>query len=733
MQFDMDRYVEVAFPMHFNQTFTYRWPDNSIEPLGHRVLAPFRNRLLTGYVLEQSSGSQEHKVKDIRDVLDQAPILTDEIIQLIYEMRRIYGVSLGEALQTIVPTGFIKKTKKKIVPSEKDGWPSEMDDQQILEKVRKRKAVDLEAWKKKNSFLVPALRRLQRDGWVHVEALPSRPTKRKNSIEQRAAKLVGQQEVYKLTSEQLSVVNQVNQSVNLGRPNAFLLHGVTGSGKTEVYLQTAQHCLDAGKNVLALVPEISLTPQFLSRFQARFGESVAVFHSQRTDSEKISEWNRILQNKAHVVLGTRSSIFCPLKNIGLIIMDEEHDRSYKQSDGVSYHAKDMAFFRSQKEGATIMLGSATPSVETYQRAIEGTIQLEKLSQRIHRPEMPSVEIIDLTKEKGFGVKTLFSDRLKIEIDHVLNCGRQVILFLNRRGFSTHTHCPQCGTSVECSHCSITMTYHFESRSYHCHYCNYVLKDPEGCSECGNEEILQFGFGTEKVEKEVSFLFPEARVDRIDRDTARKKGVFDQVFSKFENKQIDILIGTQMISKGLDFENVDLVGVLLADQSLQFPDFRSSENTFQLLTQVVGRTGRGSHRGKAILQTFQPNHYAVQASQSQDFESFFSKEIEYRKKSMYPPFSRIVLFEIRGKNQEQATQMSTWLKKQLETVGGSYEILGPGPAPIEKINLNYRIHLLVKSSTTESLEPIKWIYSKSRSAFVERDLHLKMDIDPFDFM
>ena len=429
-------------------------------------------------------------------------------------------------------------------------------------------------------------------------------------------------------------------------------------------------------------------------------------------------------------------MFSPLKNIGLVILDEEHDRSYKQDDHVMYHAKDIAMERARREQSVVLLGSATPSVETFYASEEKNIEIKELPNRIYQQEMPAVEIVDLQKEKSFGQQTMFSERLREEIELTLSNRKQIILFLNRRGYSTHIYCPSCGLTLQCQNCSISMAFHRESNLFQCHYCDLEKSIDHECPSCHQTQWIRFGFGTERVEKELNFLFPDAKIARLDRDTV-KKGTFDTVFSDFARKHIDILIGTQMITKGLDFEDVDLVGVLLADQSLNFPDFRASEQTFQLLTQVIGRAGRGKHRGKAILQTLQPTHYSITTAATQNYRAFYEQEIEYRKQAMYPPFSRVVLFEIKGKSRELALQMTHWLKKQIDSLSKNSKlvtILGPSPAPIEKINLFFRFHLFLKSSQGDEVEKIaKWAYEKSRDEFQKRDLILKFNLDPYDFM
>lgn len=793
-----ERYVEVAFPLPLNQTFTYRWKSDHADPVGYRVLVPFQKRLLTGYVINQSTPAADISIKDIQDVLDEMPVLTTELIQLIHHIREKYGTSLGEALQTVIPAGLIKQTKKTILVEAKEGDPETVEEKNLLVIFQKRKTIDWNTWIKKNPTTLPALRRLQKNGWIRVESILQNQ-KAKDSKEavyyiknvvaklkgkkqqqvldviqsQKRISLVELKEVFgaavttilrvleskslvekkmenvseaqegklsqalDLTHEQKQVVDDVSSAIQNQKEASVLLHGVTGSGKTEVYLQCAQRCLDLGRTVLALVPEISLTPQFLTRFQKRFGRKIALLHSQRSETERLLEWKRVLNGDATIVVGTRSSIFSPLKNIGLFILDEEHDRSYKQDDHVMYHAREIAEFRAHQEKAVMVLGSATPSIETFHQTENKSMGKAVLSNRIHQQEMPEVEIVNLRDEKNFGEKTMFSQRLKDEITTTLENGKQVILFLNRRGYSTTIYCPKCGLTLQCPNCSISMTYHQESDSFQCHYCDLIRGTDQTCESCNSDQWIRFGFGTERVEKELRFMFPDARIDRLDRDTARKKNTFDTVFSNFAQKKTDILIGTQMITKGLDFEHVDLVGVLMADQSLNFPDFRASEMTFQLLTQVIGRAGRGARRGKAILQTLQPEHYSIVSAASQNYQAFYDQEIGYRKQAMYPPFSKVILFEIKGKHRDSVLQMAKWLKKQIESLhqkDQTFMVLGPSPAPIEKINNNFRFHLFLKSQNGPDVEKAaRWAYEKSREEFQKRDLVLKFNIDPYDFM
>lgn len=541
-----------------------------------------------------------------------------------------------------------------------------------------------------------------------------------------------------LNPAQNQALNRIVESLAQEDTQAFLLFGATGSGKTEVYLRAAEATLAKGKTVLALVPEIALTPQFLGRFRARFGSQIAILHSGLSDSERLTEWLRILKGEASVVVGVRSAVFSPLENIGLIILDEEHDGSYKQSDGLRYDAKDLARFRAQYNKATLVLGSATPSLESFYSNQKNDLQLIELPERVGEAQLPQVDIIDLRgKVDPYGQKGLISESLREAIEETLMREEQAILFLNRRGFAPLVLCPKCGEHQRCPHCSVTLTYHRQEAVHRCHYCDFVEKSQAPCQNCGSSPLLHLGVGTQSVEEELSHYFPDARILRMDRDSTRRKDAHQQLLEKLSRHEVDILIGTQMISKGIDFESVTLVGVLLADQSLHFPDFRAAETTFQLLTQVVGRAGRGHKKGRAILQSFQPQHYAIETAARQDYQAFYQQEIAFREGLDYPPFCHLALFEITGKNKAKCLDSGRWLKTTLQRFcgdGDDFAVLGPAPAPIEKIKDDFRFHLLIKAKREHQLsQACLWAFEPAREALKKQHVKLTLDLNPRSFL
>lgn len=543
----------------------------------------------------------------------------------------------------------------------------------------------------------------------------------------------------KLNPNQSVATTEINKSLIDRSALSFLLFGATGSGKTEVYLQTAQKTLSLGKNVLALVPEIALTPQFVGRFKARFGETIAVLHSGLSDSERLTEWLRIRQGEAKFVIGARSAVFSPLENIGLIILDEEHDSSYKQEDGLLYHARHIAQLRARHHQATVVYGSATPDLQTFYQAQKGIFSQVNLPNRVENRPLPKVQIVDLRGELSkFGKKGLISKTLRDELEQTLIQKYQAVLFLNRRGFSPIVLCPKCGLGLQCPNCSVGLTFHHHKNTYECHYCNFIASRNQTCSQCKSASFVHLGFGTESVEQELRFLFPDATVARLDRDTTTQKNSHEKIIKDFMNQKIDILIGTQMVTKGLDVKTVNLVGVLLADQSLQFPDYRAAEVTFQLLTQVVGRAGRGEVPGKAIIQTFQPDHYSILCAQTQNFEAFYEKEIEFRRQLQYPPFHHLVLLRFSCQSEKSALDLSHWLSKQTQQLIDQKKLpitkLGPAPAPLRKIAGEHRFQMILKSKNKTQLHAFStWLYQSALETFKKNEATLKLDLFPLKFL
>ncbi len=532
------------------------------------------------------------------------------------------------------------------------------------------------------------------------------------------------------------------------RAPTFLLHGVTGSGKTEVYMQAMTEVLGSGKSVIVLVPEISLTPQAASRFVGRFGERVALLHSRLSDGERYDQWHRIRNGEADIVIGPRSAVFAPVKELGMLIIDEEHSDSYKSDTVPRYHARDVAQKRGELANCPVVLGSATPSLESFHRAKSGRYRLLSLPDRVLNRKMPDVHIVDMRTELKKGNRTIFSDVLRNSIEERLERQEQIILFLNRRGHSTYVFCRTCGYVERCENCSISLTFHFETKRLVCHHCGDKRPTHPTCPQCSSPAIRYFGLGTEAVEQEVRKAFPQARVKRFDADSTARKNAHQQILETFEQQQIDILIGTQMVSKGLDFPNVTLVGVITADTSLNLPDFRASEQTFSLLTQVAGRSGRAELEGKVIIQTYMPEHYCISAAQKHDYLNFYAQEVEARGVLQYPPFSHVGTLLLRGKDEKQVEeaayavrdQLQVWIADQPPTapldeaandVGETeVEILGPAPAPLSKIEGKFRWHFLLRSNSVVRISQLlKHLTDEPPVAIKSNAIEFVIDIDP----
>ncbi len=511
----------------------------------------------------------------------------------------------------------------------------------------------------------------------------------------------------------------------------FLLHGVTGSGKTEVYLQAIQKVLEEGKEAIMLVPEISLTPQMTERFRSRFGEMVAVMHSGLSVGEKYDEWRKIQQGKVKVVVGARSAIFAPFTNIGLIILDEEHESTYKQEDSPRYHARDVAIWRSEFYKCPIILGSATPALESFARAKKGVYKLLSLKHRALHQALPTVFIADMREELRQGNRSMFSQSLIEAIRLRLEKKEQMVLFLNRRGYSSFVLCRDCGTVVQCPNCDISLTYHRTTEKLKCHYCGYEEHVPQICPQCQSDHIRYFGTGTQKVEEELYKLFPEARVLRMDVDTTKHKGAHEEILETFGAGQADILLGTQMIAKGLDFPNITLVGVLSADTSLHLPDYRAAERTFQLLTQVSGRAGRHDKLGEVIIQTYTPEHYAIELAKTQEYEPFYEREMFLRRRSNYPPYYFVALIQLSHEDvmmaAEYAGRVADWLRGNLSN---QVAIIGPTTASIARLQNRYRYQCLIKYKIEPNLIPVlQRLLAMYRAEWIKQGILMTVDLDP----
>ncbi len=539
-----------------------------------------------------------------------------------------------------------------------------------------------------------------------------------------------------LTQEQAKALTAIKKEMKNNSCKKFLLFGVTGSGKTEVYMRAIEEVLKKGKNALTLVPEIALTPQLIQRYRARFGEQLAVFHSALTEAQRVDQWRRIRSGKCKIVVGVRSAVLTPLQNIGLIVVDEEHEPSYKQEDRFLYHARTLAEKRAEDEGAVLILGSATPSIETFYRAKKGELHLLPLTFRPTGQKLPIVHIIDMKAEpKYFGQRLIMSSALRSALAARLEQNEQAILFLNRRGYFSFLLCRECGEGIKCPNCSVSLTVHSGGKRVRCHHCGLDEKAPTSCLSCGSEKISPVGFGTQQLEEEVMRFFPEARVLRIDRDTVNTRDAFDSMIEKLEKKKIDILIGTQMVAKGLDIPSVTMVGVVSADQSLHFPDFRSAERTFQLITQVAGRSGRGSKRGEVFIQTYNPDHKSIVLAALQDYEKFYEYEIKARQKALFPPFSNITAIKFSSTSESRILKAMNELKNIIDNILAHHiTILGPAPAPIEKLAARYRWRMLLKHKNKDTLTTACKTIEPHIAQLARRyGIRYKFDMDPYQFM
>lgn len=537
-----------------------------------------------------------------------------------------------------------------------------------------------------------------------------------------------------LTSDQAVAYSQIHASVKDEQHEVFLLKGVTGSGKTEIYLQSIARVLEKGQGALMLVPEIALTPQMVDRFKSRFGEQVAVLHSGLSDGEKYDEWRKISRGEAAVVVGARSSIFAPLDNIGLIIIDEEHETTYKQEEFPKYHARDVAIWRGQYHDCPVILGSATPSLESRARATKGVYTLLTLNERANQQAMPEVRVIDMREEAREGNRSTFSQQLKTELLSRLEKKEQSVLLLNRRGYSSFVLCRDCGFVLECPNCDISQTLHMDTRSMKCHYCGHEEDIPNSCPKCHSKAIRYFGTGTQKVEEELQTLIPEARIIRMDVDTTRKKGAHQKLFKRFEEQQADILLGTQMIAKGLDFPNVTLVGVINADTSLGLPDFRSAEKTFQLLTQVSGRSGRGEKKGEVIVQSFNPEHYAIQLAKKHDYETFYRREMSLRRMSQYSPYYFLTKVSVSHANEMTAAKkIQEFINFLKPALSSQAIVLGPTPKSIARTHNRYHFQVLIKYKKEEQLKEKCHELLMNTQKEQAKGLYISIDYQPIDFV
>ena len=747
------KFVLAAVPGPLKEPLVYTVPtalEGRLRP-GMRVLLPLRKRTVTGVLLESLDASPVPEPKAVVGTLDEEPIFDAHLIQLARWISQYYLTALGEVIGAMLPSNSRRQSQRMVFLKETEAPEIGGVEGRVLEELRRLKgktsAKSLAAKFAGENFY-QILARLEKLGAVRIENYLAGQRQRKHRL------LAVTKEVpnriparFELTAEQQSALGALQSRIEKGGFETFLLHGVTGSGKTEVYIRAMERAKQLGRKSLVLIPEISLTPQLLDRLEARFPGKVGVLHSALTAAERWAQWQEIRGGNIDVVVGARSAVFAPIPELGLIIVDEEHDPSYKQEDGVRYNGRDVAVVRGKLLGCPVVLGSATPALESYENCRQRRYRLLEITRRVEERPLPDIEAIDLRTQfraSHSGAESgddsnaqLISASLARALQQNLQDGRQTLIFLNRRGFANFLQCAQCGYVWRCPHCSVTLTLHLRLKNISCHHCDYRRPTTEICPECQSPTLAGVGSGTERIEQALKRLAPQARIARMDRDTTGKRGSHEELIRRWEKGEIDILVGTQMITKGHDVSGVTLVGALLADLSLNLPDFRAAERTYQLLSQVAGRSGRGEHPGHVMIQTYAPDHYAIRHLARHDYKNFFAAESEFRRDLNYPPFSRLVNLRVDGPKAAEVEKHAQRLAERLREVKkgaaekfATVEILGPAAAPIEKLRDRYRWQLLLRGRQSAVLLELA---KHARKLLAARSLRLHIDVDPYSML
>ncbi len=739
--------------------------------VGARVRVPIGSRTVTGCVVDapaQSAAREggvrlqadsircEPDIKDIIEVLDDEPFLPPAVVELCQWVADYYVAGIGDAIAVALPpgarekaSGFRTRRTAALTAHGRSAAAGNASDADLRLTARQREAVaalsaasaplplsDL----RERGITADLVGRLAKHGLVAI----SEETHERDPFEDAVMAGVARDPARQLTVEQASALEQLEALAGLRDFRVALLHGVTGSGKTELYLRLAQRVCGSGRQVLLLVPEIALTPSVAALFRGAFGDRVAIQHSALSDGERHDQWQRIRRGAVDLVIGTRSAVFAPLPRLGLVIVDEEHDSSYKQEEAPRYHGRDVAVMRASREGALVVLGSATPSMESYQNAVSGKYERIVLERRVLDRPLAAVRVVNMRDEYAAeGPDVVISRDLAAAIEDRLSRREQVVVLLNRRGYSTAVVCRQCGDTFDCPNCSISLTVHRIRGSYpaeaglhqwraRCHYCNYSVMVPKACRKCAAPYLEHTGFGTEKVEQHLRDRFPDARIGRVDRDSVRRKGALASLLSRFAAAELDVLVGTQMIAKGHDFPGVTLVGVISADVGLGLADFRAAERTFQLLTQVAGRAGRGERLGEAVIQTLYPEHYSVRLACGQDYVGFFEKEINFRRGMRYPPLVAMVNAVVRGRTFDDAMQTAAEVVRRLAdgAQASGFTILGPAPAPLAKLRGEHRVQFFLKGARrAEMRQALRAVLA----AMPEVRRRVTLDVDPLNVL
>lgn len=731
-----------------NKVFDYNIPENLVYKamVGSRVFVQFgrRKELEEGFIIGLKESS-EFKLKDIEKIVNENG-LSEEKVELAKWMARRYFCNVSECIKLMLPPGTTTKVIENRVKEKNENFVSIIDETIVendIEENKFKSAKQLRILK----FLLEngetnladlllftdttrdAVKALEKKNYIVIESKQVERNPFLHKVEKQSKKL-------KFTEEQQNTYDRISEQMDKNKYGEYLIYGVTGSGKTEIYLQLIEKALNNNKTSIMLVPEISLTPQTVDRFIARFGEdTIAVLHSKLSIGERFDQWNKIKNGQAKIVIGARSAIFAPVQNLGIVIIDEEHDSSYKSESTPRYNAKDVARYLCSKSRIPLVLGSATPDTSSLYRTMKNESTLLKLNNRANNAKLPTIEVVDLREELSKKNKSMLSEKLQESIKENLENKKQTILFLNRRGFSTFVMCRDCGYTAKCKNCDITLTYHKSTNKLKCHYCGYETKVITKCPDCGSENIRYFGTGTQKLEAEINTLFPEAKTIRMDIDTVSKKNSHEKILTDFKENKADILIGTQMVVKGHHFPNVTLVGVIAADGSLNMNDYRANEITFQILTQVAGRAGRGEDAGKVIIQTYNTDSFAIECVKSQNEEMFYNTEMRLRKQLKYPPFCDIIVIGVSSKDEQitmkVAQSLHKYLKDRVEKENIGIMLYKALPAPIDKIKNKYRWRILIKckfgediidlmNDTIEKSQTIK--YCKNGDANVSIDVN-----------
>lgn len=726
--------------------FCYLLPDRLQDSVGvgYRVKVPFgkNNRIIDGYIVGFPQEACGNDLKEVKSVESGFPCFGQRELRLAEWMRDEYLCTLWDALKCMISpaleaggktvrAAFLTLDREDVIDAIENSRIKSIQQLRILELLAENGCVPVPYILSVSGASREALNSLKKKGYIDFKNLSVIRDPYKNRDVPRTLPL-------QATHEQKTIIDGITGFIEKSSFAEALIYGITGSGKTEVYMQTIEYCIRKGKGAIVLVPEISLTPQTAERFKGRFGGDVAVLHSRLSPGERHDQWMLIKDKKVRVVVGARSAVFAPVDNLGLIIIDEEHENTYKSEMTPKYHARDVARQRCMNENAVLVLGSATPSVETYHKAQKGEMHLFRMCERANNAQLPHVEIVDMREELNEGNRTIFSRKLREEIKGNIMKGEQTILFLNRRGHSTFIICRGCGYVVKCPGCNISLTYHLNNSRLICHYCGFTEKNPERCPKCGSKHIRYFGSGTQKAEEAIKKEFENVSVARMDMDATTRKNSHESILKEFKEKRVDILIGTQMVTKGHDFPNVTLVGVLAADSLLNIGDFRSSERTFQLITQVAGRAGRGELPGKVIIQTYNTEDFSIKAACDQDYTAFYDNEIKLREKLGFPPFVDLVSILLSGESDKNTLNVSQQIKeeldKRLKMNGCEYKILGPGRPALFRLKNRYRWRIVIK---TGNLNILRNVIRNAKDDFLKiakkLGVTVNIDINPINML